>query len=171
MHIKFAGLSSFYFKNKMKKTNALRLLESQQIDYEILEYNYEPENLDLGKIAADNQLDLKIIYKTLVLKGDKSGIIVAVLDGESNVSLKKLAEISGNKKTELVPVKDLQSLTGYIRGGCSPVGMKKKYPVFIDDKAAQLEKIYVNAGARGILFGIKPDELCKICEAIFVNIC
>lgn len=155
----------------MKKTNALRLLDALKLEYDILAYNYDPDNLDLKKIAEDNKLDLKIIYKTIVLKGDKTGVVVALTGGENNLSLKKLAEVSANKKVELLPQKELQPLTGYIRGGCSPLGMKKRFPVYIDCKARHLEKIYVNAGTRGILFGINPGVLCKICDAAMADIC
>lgn len=154
----------------IKKTNAIRLLEKNKIAYEIIEYQYDPENLDVAKIAADNQLELEAIYKTLVIKGDKTGVWVAVVPGNKTLSLKAMAQASNNKKVAMVPVKEIQGLTGYIRGGCSPLGMKKDYPVVIDTTAQNLPLIFVNAGQRGILFGVKPDDLQAVSEATWGNI-
>ena len=153
-----------------KKTNAIRLLEKHQKTYQIIEYKYDPENLDVAKIATDNQLELAAIYKTLVLKGDKTGIWVAVVPGDKTLSLKAMAQASGNKKVAMVPVKDIQGLTGYIRGGCSPLGMKKTYPVIIDTLAKTQELIFVNAGQRGILVGVNPDDLQEVSQAIWGEI-
>jgi len=153
-----------------KKTNAIRLLEKHHKTYQIIEYQYDPENLDVAKIAADNQLELAAIYKTLVLKGDKTGVWVAVIPGDKTLSLKALAQASGNKKMAMVPVKDIQGLTGYIRGGCSPLGMKKAYPVIIDNLAKVQELIFVNAGQRGILVGVNPDDLQEVSQAIWGDI-
>jgi Cys-tRNA(Pro)/Cys-tRNA(Cys) deacylase len=105
-----------------------------------------------------------------VAKGDKTGIVVAVIPGQNELNFKALAKASGNKKITLVQVKELLELTGYIRGGCSPIGMKKAYPVFIDQDAAQEEIIYVNAGQRGILFGAKPEDIQKVSRAVFAEI-
>ena len=154
----------------MKKTNALRILDQLKIDYEILEYKYESEHLDLLKIAADNKLPIEKIYKTLVLIGDKTGIIVAVIAGNHQLSLKKIAAISANKKVELAPIDELEKISGYIRGGCSPIGMKKKFPVYLDEAGLTLEKIFINAGSRGILFGCKPSDLELVCEGKWVDI-
>lgn len=145
-----------------KKTNALRLLEQQKIAYNTVAYTYSEDNLNIGKIAIDNGLELTQIYKTLVAKGDKTGVVVAVVAGDQSLSLKKLANISGNKKIALVPVKEIQDLTGYIRGGCSPIGMKKQFSTYFDQTAQSLDKIYVNAGLRGILFGCAPADLLLI---------
>lgn len=154
----------------MKKTNALRILDQLKIDYEILEYKYDSEQLDLIKIAADNDLSIEKIYKTLVLIGDKTGVIVAVVSGNHQLSLKKIATVSGNKKVEMAPIEDLEKISGYIRGGCSPLGMKKKYPLFLDANGKSLEKIFVNAGTRGILFGCSPSDLEKACGGIWSDI-
>ncbi|OJJ15468.1 aminoacyl-tRNA deacylase [marine bacterium AO1-C] len=153
-----------------KKTNAIRLLEKHHKTYQTVEYQYDPENLDVAKIAADNQLELTSIYKTLVLKGDKTGIWVAVVPGNKTLSLKAMAQASSNKKVAMVPVKDIQGLTGYIRGGCSPLGMKKAYPVVIDDSAQAQELIFVNAGQRGILVGLNPHDLQEVSNAIWGEI-
>ena len=146
----------------MKKTNALRLLDQKKIPYETLEYEYNEENLSVKKIAGDNLLKAENVFKTLVVKGDKNGVLVAVINGNQTLNLKSIARVSGNKKIALIPVKDLLNLTGYIRGGCSPIGMKKAFPVFLDESATDFETIYVNAGVRGILVKLEPDDLLKI---------
>ncbi len=149
----------------MKKTNALRLLDQQNIDYQTVAYEYDPDNLDVAHLAEQNGLALPQIFKTLVCKGDKTGPVVAVIAGDRQLDLKQLAKASGNRKMALVPVKDLQSLTGYIRGGCSPIGMKKDYPVFVDRHALNHETIYINAGQRGLLVGLAPKELINTVSA------
>ena len=154
----------------MKKTNAIRILDRAKIKYELIEYQYDPENLDVGHLAKSNGLDVRLVYKTLVAKGDKTGIVVAVIAGDSTLDFKKLAKASGNKKITLLAVKDLLTTTGYIRGGCSPIGMKKPFPVFLDAKAAQEPMIYVNAGIRGILVGLNPTELLKLTKSNYENI-
>lgn len=146
----------------MKKTNALRLLDQKKIPYETLEYEYNEENLSVKKIAGDNFLKAENVFKTLVAKGDKNGVVVAVINGTQTLNLKSIAKVSGNKKISLIPVKNLLNLTGYIRGGCSPIGMKKLFPVFLDESATDFETIYVNAGMRGILVKLGPDDLLKI---------
>ncbi len=154
----------------MKKTNAIRTLDQLEIQYELLEYRYDPEHLDVGKIAVDNQLQIEQVYKTLVAKGDKTGILVAVVPGDKNLNLKALSQVSGNKKTTLLPVKDLQKVTGYIRGGCSPLGMKKPYAVWIEETARRQKKIFVNAGKRGLLVGLQSEDLKRSCSGEFVPI-
>ena len=149
----------------MKKTNAIRLLEQKKIAFDTVEYTYNSENLSVELIAEENDLSLPEIYKTLVLKGDKTGIIVALVAGDKTVSLKKLAAVSGNKKIAMVAVKDLQKNTGYIRGGCSPIGMKKQFPIYVSEEAQHLGKMYVNAGVRGILVGLKPQKLLEAANA------
>ena len=153
-----------------KKTNAIRLLEKHKIEYHTIEYQYDPENLDVAKIAEDNQLELAAVYKTLVIKGDKTGVWVAVVPGDKSLSLKAMAHASSNKKIAMVPVKEIQGLTGYIRGGCSPLGMKKAYPVVIDTNAQKLEKIFINAGQKGTLVGVKPNDLQEVSKAIWAEI-
>lgn len=143
----------------MKKTNAIRIIERKKIVYTTIEYHYDPENLNVGKIAEENDLELKSIFKTLVVKGDKNGVFVVVVPGDKELNMKAAAKISGNKKIHLLPIKDLEKTTGYIRGGCSPFGMKKDYLVFIDIAAQDLDIFYVNAGTRGILMGISAKNL------------
>ena len=146
----------------MKKTNAIRILDQLKVGYEVFQYQYDSENLSVEKIASENGLDIEDIYKTLVAKGDKNGVQVAVIRGNQNLDFKALSKVSQNKKITLVPVKDLLQLTGYIRGGCSPIGMKKSYPVYIDSKAITGDQIYINAGARGLLVKLNVDDLVKV---------
>jgi Cys-tRNA(Pro)/Cys-tRNA(Cys) deacylase len=153
-----------------KKTNALRILEQHKIPYDLIEYTYDAENLNVAKIAEDNGLALAQVYKTLVAKGDKTGIIVAVIAGDKSLSLKKIATVSGNKKIALVPVKDIQGISGYIRGGCSPLGMKKQFPTYFDQSAKNFDKIYVNAGVRGVLFGCAAEYLLPIAAGQWADI-
>lgn len=153
-----------------KKTNALRILEQHKIAYDTIDYTYDEDNLNVAKIAEDNGLDLPQVYKTLVATGDKTGVVVAVVAGDKSLSLKKIAQVSGNKKVALVPVKEIQGLTGYIRGGCSPVGMKKQFPTYFDQSAQHYDKIYVNAGVRGTLFGCDPASLLLVTQGQWADI-
>ena len=154
----------------MKKTNAIRVLDRQKVEYELVEYKYDPDNLDVSKIAGDNNLPLNLIYKTLIAKGDKTGIVVAVIPGRDSLCLKQLAKASGNKKITLLPVRDLQASTGYIRGGCSPIGMKKNFPVWVDRSAQTLKQLFVNAGKRGLLVGLSPIDITKACPCEFADL-
>lgn len=154
----------------MSPTNAIRILKSKKVTHTLLAYTYDADNLSLDKIAIDNELPIDQIFKTLVVKGDKNGVVVAVIAGSQSLDLKALAKISGNKKMALVPVKDLQGLTGYIRGGCSPIGMKKNFPVYVEQLATDFKKIFVNAGSRGWLMGLDPKDLIQLCGGEFVSI-
>ena len=145
----------------MKKTNALRILDRKKISYETQAYEYNAENLSVKKIAGDNLLAVENIFKTLVAKGDKTGVMVAVISGQQTLNLKALASLSKNKKIALIPVKELLRLTGYVRGGCSPIGMKKAFPVFLDEEIFEYENIYVNAGMRGLLVQLNPEDLVQ----------
>ncbi len=146
----------------MSKTNAIRLLEAQGIGYEQVEYTYDVEDLSVQKIAADLGLPVAQVFKTLVARGDKTGVLVAVIPGDTELDYKLIAKASGNKKVALVHMKELLGLTGYIRGGCSPLGMKKHYPVYIHASAQNWDKIFINAGKRGLLIGVKPEELREV---------
>ncbi|MGH1339349.1 MAG: Cys-tRNA(Pro) deacylase [Aureispira sp.] len=154
----------------MKKTNAIRLLARQKLPYTTITYTYDPENLDVGHIAMVNKLALNTIYKTLILTGDKTGVFVALVAGNDQLNLKKAAVASGNKKVALLPVKHLLATTGYIRGGCSPLGLKKNYPIYLDESAQALEYLYVNAGTRGLLVGLLPQHLIQATAAIYVSL-
>ena len=154
----------------MKKTNALRLLDQRKIIYETVEYEYNEENLSVKKMAGDNFFIADNVFKTLVARVDKNGVLIAVINGNQTLNLKSLAKVSGNKKIALIQVKELLNLTGYIRGGCSPIGMKKNYPVFIDQSTLEFNNIYINAGIRGILVKLNPSDLLKITDGQLVQI-
>lgn len=144
----------------MKKTLAIRQLERAGVPYELLTYQYDPENLDVHKIARENKLIVSEVFKTLVVRGNHTGLLVAVIAGDQQLNRKALAQLSGNKKVNLVPIAELQSLTGYIRGGCSPLGMKGNPPVYVDI-TAQERDIWINAGKRGLLMKVSTDGLLK----------
>lgn len=152
---------------KKTKTNALRILDQAGINYRLVEYTYDPNNLDVAKIAIDNDLELGQVYKTLVCKGDRSGPLVAVVPGDRPLNLKRLAQASGNKKVQLMPLAQLTAATGYQRGGCSPLGMKRPLPVYIDPIARQWPEILINAGSRGLLFGIHPMDLEQVVDDMY----
>lgn len=149
----------------MKKTNVLRILDKANIPYQIFEYDYDPEHGSAKAVAAEEGITSQLIYKTLVGKGNQTGIIIAVIPIDETLNFKALCKVAGNKKMTLIPVKDLQSLTGYVRGGCSPMGMKKLYPVFLDQSMFDMELIYVNAGQRGMLVGLSPNDLKAVTKA------
>ena len=149
----------------MKKTNAIRLLDSNNISYQLVEYAYDAKQLNVEILAKKNNLEVHRVFKTLVAKGNKTGVIIAVIPGNKSLNFKALAKVSANKKLTLIAVKEIQRLTGYIRGGCSPLGMKKNYPIFLDESALELDKIYVNAGIRGLLVGLKAKDLQKLTQA------
>jgi Cys-tRNA(Pro)/Cys-tRNA(Cys) deacylase len=146
----------------MTKTNAARILDSQGIKYELLAY--EVDESDLSATGVANKLNQSIdqVFKTLVLRGDKSGIFVCIIPGAEELDLKKAAHSSGNKSAAMVTVKEILNLTGYIRGGCSPIGMKKNYPTFIDESCTLYDFIFVSAGIRGLQLKIAPDDLIKV---------
>jgi len=143
----------------MVKTNALRLLETAGIGFEVLEYEVDEDDLSGVHIAEVLGIDPDTVFKTLVCRGDKNGINVFVIPVAAELDLKKCAAVSKNKRVEMVQVKELLGLTGYIRGGCSPVGMKKKYPTYFDETAILFDCIYVSAGMRGMQMKVNPDAL------------
>ena len=144
---------------EITKTNAARLLDSVGIAYELIPYSYSEDDLSAQSVAAELGEDIDMVFKTLVLRGDKSGIFVCVIPGDFEVDLKTAARLSGNKSCEMVHVKELLSLTGYIRGGCSPIGMKKQYPTFVHESALLYDYIYISAGQRGLQLKISPKDL------------
>lgn len=146
----------------MKKTNAARILDSKFISYELIEYEVDESDLSATTLAMKIGEDIEQILKTLVLRGDKTGVFVCVIPGNAEVDLKKAAKISGNKNCAMVQQKELLPLTGYIRGGCSPLGMKKPYPTYIHETCQLFGHIFVSAGQRGLQFKINPDDLIKI---------
>ena len=154
----------------MTKTNAMRLLEQNNIVYDTTEYEYDENNLSGVHAAECIGLPPEQVFKTLVAKGDKTGILVFCIPVHLKLDLKKAASVSGNKKVEMTHMKDLLALTGYIRGGCSPIGMKKKYMTYIDETAILFERIAVSAGIRGQQILIAPEDLIAFIEAKEVDI-
>jgi len=154
----------------MHKTNAARMLDKQGISYELVEYEVDEDDLSATSVASKIGENIDQVFKTLVLRGDKTGIVVAVIPGEAELNLKVTAKITGNKSVAMVHVKELLGLTGYIRGGCSPVGMKKAYPTYIHESCRQFDCIYISAGQRGLQLKINPDELAKSCRAVVCNL-
>lgn len=144
---------------KINKTNAARLLDKAKIEYELVPYVVDEEDLSATHIADQLSEPIEQVFKTLVLKGDKSGHFVCVVPGDKEVDLKKAAKVSGNKSCDLIPMKELLPLTGYIRGGCSPVGMKKLFPTYFHVTCQEFDYIYVSAGVRGLQLKVNPMEL------------
>lgn len=144
---------------KLEKTNAARLLDKAGISYGLIPYEFDENDLAAQHVAESLGQPIEQVFKTLVLHGDRTGYIVCVIPGNCEVDLKALAKASGNKKAEMIPMKDLLPVTGYIRGGCSPVGMKKKFPTYFHSTAMEFEHIYVSAGVRGLQLKIAPSDL------------
>jgi Cys-tRNA(Pro)/Cys-tRNA(Cys) deacylase len=149
----------------MNKTNVARLLDIHKINYRMVEYQVDETDLSAVHVAAQLGQEVERVFKTLVLRGDKTGIFVAVVPGDAEVNLKKTAKVSGNKSAAMVHMKELLGLTGYIRGGCSPIGMKKTYPTFIDESCELFDTIFISAGQRGIQIEINPGDLILFIKA------
>ena len=143
----------------MLKTNAARLLDAAGVHYELIPYDYTEEDLSAQHVAAELGEDIDQVFKTLVLRGDRTGFFVCVIPGDFEVDLKVAARISGNKSCEMLHLKELLPTTGYIRGGCSPIGMKKLFPTYIHESALLYDYIYISAGQRGLQFKIAPQDL------------
>ncbi|MBO6170407.1 MAG: Cys-tRNA(Pro) deacylase [Bacteroidales bacterium] len=152
-------------KTNVEKTNAARLLDAAGIKYSLVTYEVDEEHLDAGHVAAQLGEDIDMVFKTLVLRGDKTGLFVCVIPGSLEVDLKVAARISGNKSCAMIHVKELLPLTGYIRGGCSPIGMKKPLPTFIHESALLYDSIYISAGVRGLQLCIAPSDLFEFTGA------
>lgn len=151
--------------SKVAKTNVARLLDAHRIAYELIPYDAGEVELGASHVAEQLGEPIERVFKTLVLKGDRSGFFVCVVPGDKEVDLKMAAKLAGNKKCDLIPVKDLLGLTGYIRGGCSPIGMKKQFPTFIHQTCVQFPFIYVSAGVRGLQVKIAPSDLVTMTSA------
>lgn len=154
----------------MKKTNAARFLDGMGISYELKEYQVDESDLSAPAVAAKVGFPPGQVFKTLVARGDKNGVIFACIPGEAELDLKKLAAASGNKKCDLVPLKEVQPLTGYIRGGVSPLGAKKPFPVYLDESALLWPVISVSAGTRGCQMILVPDKLTQAVKATLCDI-
>lgn len=152
-------------ENKIPKTNAMRILDRAKVTYKVLTYEVDESDLSGEHIAAQLHMNPDMLFKTLVLKGDKKGYLVACIPVAETLDLKALAKASGNKSVEMVHVKELFGLTGYIRGGCSPIGMKKKFPTYIHESALNQDIIGVSGGLRGVQILLKPEELVNAAGA------
>lgn len=155
---------------KIEKTNAARLLDKSGIAYNLVPYEVDENDLAAQHVADSLGQDIACVFKTLVLHGDRTGYVVCVIPGNMEVDLKALAKVSGNKKVEMIPMKDLLQVTGYIRGGCSPIGMKKRFPTFFHVTANDHEKIYVSAGVRGLQIEINPADLIMFVQGIVADV-
>lgn len=144
------------------KTNAMRILDSQKVPYEILTYDSKDGKIDGVAVAGKIGREPAQVYKTLVAVGASKGLYVFVIPVEGELDLKKAAKEAGEKKVEMLPVKDIQKFTGYIRGGCSPIGMKKNYPTYLDESAKELDTIIVSAGKIGFQVEVAPDQLLNL---------
>ena len=155
---------------RIEKTNAARLLDRAKIAYELIPYRVDEEHLAATHVAEQLGEDIACVFKTLVLKGDRTGYFVCVVPGDHEVDLKAAAKVSGNKKVDLIPMKELLPVTGYIRGGCSPIGMKKAFPTYIHASASEHPFIYISAWVRGLQLKLAPADLAAYVRAAFAEI-
>lgn len=157
-------------KKKIQKTNAARILDRCGISYELLTYPVDESDLSAVHVAEVTGIPLERLYKTLVVRGDRTGIFMAVVPGSDELDLKAAAAASGNKSAEMVHLKEVFDLTGYVRGGCSPLGAKKAYPVYLDESALAHERICISAGRRGEQIELAPGDLVRAADAVTVKI-
>lgn len=155
---------------KIDKTNAARLLDKAKIAYSLIPYTVDENNLAATHVAEELGEDISTVFKTLVLRGDRTGLFVCVIPGDHEVDLKAAARISANKKADLIAMKELLPTTGYIRGGCSPIGMKKPLPTYIHSSCLEHERIYISAGVRGLQIAIAPNDLINYVGATVAEI-
>ena len=156
--------------NKTNKTNAMRLLDAEKIPYRAVEYEYDESDLGGEHVAAVTGMNPDQVFKTLVARGEKQGILVFCIPVSCTLDLKKAAHAAGDKKVEMIHMKELLGLTGYIRGGCSPVGMKKKYPTFMDETAELYDEIAISGGARGLQMVLNPLALMEYADITSVDL-
>lgn len=152
------------------KTNAARLLDRAKISYTLVPYNVDENNLAATHVAESLGEDIRQVFKTIVLHGERTGYFVCVVPGNTEIDLKKAARAASDKKAELIAMKDLQPLTGYIRGGCSPIGMKKPFPIYIHNTATDFDVIYISAGQRGLQLKIAPGDLIGYTNATVTDL-
>ncbi len=155
----------------MVKTQACRLLDTIKISYTLHEYDWAEDALDAETVAGKLGISPSRIFKTLVLRGDITGIFLVCIPGDRELNVKAVASVSGNKKARMILVKDLESVTGYVRGGVSPLGGKKKYPVYIDASIQDLHWVSVSAGKRGLQIFLTSLDLIRACDAKLVSVC
>jgi Cys-tRNA(Pro)/Cys-tRNA(Cys) deacylase len=151
---------------KIEKTNVARLLDKAKIVYDLIPYEVDENDLSAVHVAEQLNEPVEKVFKTLVLKGDKTGYFVCIIPGAEELDLKKAAKVSGNKSCDMIPMKDLLNVAGYIRGACSPIGMKKLYPTFIHKSSLTFTKIYVSAGRRGLQIYLNPSDLISETKAL-----
>lgn len=156
---------------KIEKTNAARLLDRAKIAYELIPYTVDEDNLAATHVAEELGEDIATVFKTLVLRGDRTGLFVCVIPGDREVDLKAAARTSGNKKADLIPMKELLPTTGYIRGGCSPIGMKKPLATYIHTTCLEHTRIYISAGIRGLQIALAPQDLIAYIGATVAELC
>ena len=154
----------------MKKTNAVRILESGNFKFETREYEVNEDEIDAVSVANKIGAPPETVFKTLVARGDKSGCAVFIIPGNAELNLKKAASASGNKSVEMIKAKDLLAVTGYIRGGCSPIGMTKKYPTYLEETSQLFDKILFSAGVRGMQIVLPPFDLAEAADAVFADL-
>lgn len=153
----------------MKKTNAMRILESLGIEYEVLSYDWDEDHLDAVHASQTAGLLPQQVFKTIVMQDSTNQVFVFCLPADFSVSLKKARALTGSKDLDLIKLSNLQDLTGYLRGGCSPLGMKKHYPTFLEELAQLEECIYVSAGQRGLQLKLRPEDLVMAANATFAD--
>lgn len=154
----------------MEKTTVVRVLEQQQVPFQVLEYEVDETDLSATHVAELLGLESDRVFKTIVLKGERTGHLVCVVPGTCEIDLKRAAKAAGDKSVRPLPLRDLEAVTGYIRGGCSPLGMKKKFPTYIDETALVFDTISVSAGRRGLQILIAPRLLAQLSEAVFCGL-
>ncbi len=154
----------------MSKTNAARMLDKQGVKYDLVDYEVDENDLSATAVATKLGQNINQVFKTLVLRGDKTGVFVAVIPGGDELNLKLAAKASGNKSCAMVALKEILDLTGYIRGGCSPIGMKKRYPTYIHQSCLDFPFIYVSAGVRGTQIKIDANDLIRCSSASVVDL-
>jgi Cys-tRNA(Pro)/Cys-tRNA(Cys) deacylase len=150
----------------VKKTNAARRLDELNIPYEIIRFEADESDLSAERAADDAGMPREAVYKTLVLRGDRTGVLEACIPAGFELDLKQLAVLSGNKSVAMVPMKELTALTGYVRGGCSPIGGRKRYPVYVFEDMMSRDQVAINAGSRGVLFLMSPRDLVEVTGAV-----
>ena len=154
----------------MQKTNVMRMLDKAKVTYTVKEYEVDESDLSGIHVAECVGMDKDMVFKTLVAKGDKSGFLVFCIPCADELDLKKAAKVSGNKRVELLPLKDLLPTTGYIRGGCSPIGMKKQFPTYVNETAMLFDEIAVSGGMRGVQVIMQPDILKDFTNADYADL-
>lgn len=155
---------------KLEKTNAARLLDRAKIGYELIPYTVDENDLAAAHVAEELGEKIEQVFKTLVLRGDRNGHFVCVIPGDKEVDLKKAARLSGNKSAQMIPMKELLPTTGYIRGGCTPIGMKKRFPTFLHATCEEFDHIFISAGVRGLQLKIAPTDLVRYTEAVVADL-